>query len=692
MSTVPNARFREMCDSMPQPLFEADTKGRVTFANRHSLLRFEYSLEEIEAGLNLFQVIHPADKGRMFKAFLRVLEGEKGLSAEFIALTKSGTSFSALVYADPIVEKGLITGIRGMMMDISEQKSIEHSLRKSEARYRALVENQVELVCRWQPDTTLTYVNEAFCNYYGRLEKDLLGARFLDLVPADQQTYMLSHIQQLLLQKKTTYSELMSVDAAGAIHWHRWSDTPILDDKDQIFELQSVGMDITSLRQSQDALLESEQRYQHLARHDLLTNLPNRILLLDRLNRNLYLSRRFNKPLVVFFADLDRFKQINDSLGNDCGDRVLCEIVRRLKKLLRQSDTLARLNGDEFVLVCEEVKGHENICHLAQRLLTIFSEPITLSSHTLHLSASIGISCLDHGVQDAETLLRQADIAMCEAKQQGGNRYQFFSKEMQTRLEDSFHLEKRMRIALENRDFFLHYQPQIDLRSGKIAGVEALARWGKTADQSISPDVFIKIAEDSGLIHQLGDYVLEEACRQNLQWQRSGMPPIQVTVNISAKQFAHPDFIKKIFKTLEATGLDSKWLELEITESAIMDNILDAIDTMKQLQAAGVRFAIDDFGTGYSSLNYLRQLSLSKLKIDRSFMYGIPGNHDNEKLVASILALARSFNLQTVAEGVETEEQLQHLRQLDCDMGQGFLFSRPIAPEEIQALPENSLF
>jgi diguanylate cyclase (GGDEF)-like protein/PAS domain S-box-containing protein len=567
-----------------------------------------------------------------------------------------------------------------------EFRALLERLRVSEARYRTLVENQVELVCRWRPDTILTYVNEAFCRYHGRSEEELLGTRFLDLIPENQQPYMLSHIQQLLAEKQTAYGEFHSPAANGSIRWHRWSDTPLLDSGGQVVEMQSVGMDITSLKRSQEALLESEERYRHLACHDWLTNLPNRTLLLDRLSQALSHCRRLNQPLAVFFADLDRFKQINDSLGSGFGDQILCELVHRLRKLPRQSDILARLNSDEFVLVCEDLGDLDSLRKMAQRLLHIFKEPIYLSGHTFHVSASIGVACFQQGEDDAETLLRQADIAMYEAKQRGGNGYKFFSREMQTSLEETFLLEKRMRVALENRDFFLHYQPQIDLNSGKIAGVEALARWGKSPEDRISPEVFIKIAEDTGLIHPLGDYLLEEACAQNFRWQRDGMPPIRVSVNISAKRFARPDFVDNIFRILERTGLEPQWLELEITESTIMDNVMEAIAIMKHLQDAGVKFAIDDFGTGYSSLNYLRQLSLSKLKIDRSFMAGVPGNHDNEKLVTSILALARGFDLQTVAEGIETCHQLAYLRQLDCRLGQGFYFSPAVAPEIIPHL------
>jgi EAL domain-containing protein (putative c-di-GMP-specific phosphodiesterase class I) len=335
------------------------------------------------------------------------------------------------------------------------------------------------------------------------------------------------------------------------------------------------------------------------------------------------------------------------------------------------------------VLACEDLVCIEGF---ARRLLKNLKDPLQLAGHTFHLSGSIGITTSRDGKENIEGFLRQADIAMIEAKRQGGDRHVVFTREMQLRLEEAFRLEHRMRDALDRKEFFLRYQPQIELNTGRMTCVEALMSWGNSPENSISPEVFIKMAEKSGLILPLGDFALQEACAQNRRWQQLGLPPIQVTVNISAKQFGEPDFVDKVFQALAATGLDPRWLELEITESTIMDNISEAVGIMQRLRKAGVRFAIDDFGTGYSSLNYLRQLPLSKLKIDRSFVAGVPGNGDNEKLVTSILALARSFDLMTVAEGIETEEQLDYLRRLDCHLGQGFLFSRPVAPELIPNL------
>jgi diguanylate cyclase (GGDEF)-like protein/PAS domain S-box-containing protein len=444
--------------------------------------------------------------------------------------------------------------------------------------------------------------------------------------------------------------------------------------------------DRSQLTNTEQALCQLEGHCQKLTRHDQLTGLPNRSQFFEWLDQALERCCQGGKPLAVVLLDIDRFKQVVDSLGDDCGDQVLCEVALRLSKKMRFNDMLARINGDEFALVCSNTSRPDSLTQLVQRLSKELQSPLQVGEHVVHLTASIGIVISLPEDQDSASLLRQATIAMNEAKQQGGNRHIHFLPQMQRDREISFLFEKHMREALQRHEFYLHYQPQIDLVSGRISGVEALARWAGPNGDNPSPEIFINVAETSGLIHPLGDFILHQACAQNRHWQQSGLPPIQVTVNISAKQFAQQDFVDKVLQTLKDTGLAPEWLELEITESAIMANIEEALGTMHRLRQVGVRFAIDDFGTGHSSLNYLRHLALSKLKIDRSFLHEIPGNRDNEKLVFSILALARSFDLQTVAEGIETKEQLNYLQQLDCDLGQGYLFSRPVTPDAIPVL------
>ncbi|APG28671.1 hypothetical protein A7E78_13010 [Syntrophotalea acetylenivorans] len=491
---------------------------------------------------------------------------------------------------------------------------------------------------------------------------------------------------------KRSLQEEKSLSAEFTVEISKGQSVPVLlhlipvKKQGRIAVLRGMIENRSQLANTERALRQLEGHCKNLARHDQLTGLPNRSQLFEWLDRALGRYCQSGKPLTVVLLDIDRFKQVVDSLGDDCGDQVLCEVALRLSKKMRCNDMLARINGDEFALVYSNISRPDSLTQLVQRLSKELQNPLQVGEHVVHLTASIGIVTSRPEDQDSASLLRQATIAMNEAKQQGGNRHIHFLPQMQRDREATFLFEKHMREALQRQEFYLHYQPQIDLASGRISGVEALARWAGPNGDNPSPEIFINVAESSGLIHPLGDFILHQACAQNRRWQQSGLPPIQVTVNISAKQFAQQDFVDKVLRTLNDTGLAPEWLELEITESAIMANIEEALGTMHRLRQVGVRFAVDDFGTGHSSLNYLRHLALSKLKIDRSFLHEIPGNRDNEKLVFSILALARSFDLQTVAEGIETQEQLNYLQQLDCDLGQGYLFSRPVAPDAIPTL------
>jgi diguanylate cyclase (GGDEF)-like protein len=433
------------------------------------------------------------------------------------------------------------------------------------------------------------------------------------------------------------------------------------------------------------AVKQTEQRLQKLAHHDTLTGLPNRALLMDRLEQAISKARRFKRGLAILFLDLDRFKKINDSLGHEVGDMILCQVARRLQGVLRETDTVSRLSGDEFVIICEELKKFDDAGHLAEKLLATFRDPFQAIGHTMHLSSSIGVAQAFIGGEDGKELLRQADIAMYEAKRHGGNQFQIYCRSMKHQVDQAFFLEELLRRGLDRNEFFLEFQPQIDLRTQRLIGLESLVRWGE-AKTCVPPGMFIQRAEESGLIVPLGEWILKEACAQGVRWQQQGGPNLQIAVNISARQFAQADFADRVIHILQGSGLDPTNLELEITESAIMENVDRAIATMHRLKQLGIQFALDDFGIGYSSLKYLRNLPLSKLKIDRSFVRELPFNTGDVKLVTSILALAGSFGLKTVAEGIETEKQLSFLTRLKCQIGQGYLFSRPVSPAAIPGL------
>ena len=424
----------------------------------------------------------------------------------------------------------------------------------------------------------------------------------------------------------------------------------------------------------------------HLAHHDFLTDLPNRMLLSDRVANAIALARRHGKQCAVLFLDLDRFKHINDSLGHPIGDQLLQSVAQRLVACVRGSDTVSRQGGDEFVVLLSEIEHAEDAALSAEKILLALAAPHSIAENELHITASIGISIYPEDGQDAETLIRCADTAMYHAKDKGRNNYQFFTEDMNVRAVERQFLEGSLRRALERQEFVLHYQPKINLQTGAITGVEALIRWRHPERGLIPPAQFVPIAEDCGLIVPIGRWVLREACRQAQAWIDAGLPPMPVAVNISALEFQSKDFLDGVRAILKETRLNPRYLELELTESVLMQDAESTAPALIALKAIGVRLAIDDFGTGYSSLSYLRQFPIDTLKIDQSFVREITAGSLDDTIVSAMISMGRTLKQRVVAEGVETAEQFAFLRRQHCDEGQGYHFSRPVSAEEFVTL------
>ena len=424
----------------------------------------------------------------------------------------------------------------------------------------------------------------------------------------------------------------------------------------------------------------------HLAHHDVLTGLPNRILMYDRLAQAIALARRSGRQLAVLFMDLDRFKHINDSLGHTVGDRLLQSVCQRLLACVRQSDTVSRQGGDEFVVLLPDIDHPEDAALSAQKMIAAIALPHRIDQHDLHIGASIGISIYPEDGLDAETLIKHADIAMFHAKDNGRNTYTFFEPEMTARAMARQSIEASLRLALERQEFVLHYQPKVNLLSGTIVGIEALVRWQHPQRGLLEPAQFVPIAEDSGLILPIGRWVLREACRQARAWQDAGLPPIAVAVNTSALEFRAGDFLEYLRATLEVSRLEPRYLELELTESVLMRDAASADSVLHALADLGVKLAVDDFGTGYSSLSYLRQFPINTLKIDQSFVNQITSNPDDSTIVSAVISMGKSLKLRVVAEGVETAEQAAFLLAQHCDEGQGHFFGRPVGAEALAIL------
>ena len=467
------------------------------------------------------------------------------------------------------------------------------------------------------------------------------------------------------------------------------------------FMLRPLLKHISDLKKAKDQI-------SHMSFHDKLTNLPNRNLFEDRLKQAVIQAERNNRKIGIFFLDLDNFKRINDSFGHQTGDLLLRKIAERLISGLRTIDivkkhgadqdlpTIARMGGDEFTILLTEINTAQDTIRIAELIKNIISEPFKLYDQEVFITSSVGIAAYPDDGRDVNSLLKNAHSAMYYAKESGRNNFQFYEKSMNKSAYNRLILENELRTAIDNKEFILHYQPRIDIRSGKTISMEALIRWIQPEKGTISPLEFIPLAEESGLIVPIGEWVLRNACRQIREWQNSGLQPVRISINLSAQQFAKKNLVHIIDKTLKEFSLDPSCLELEITESVLMQNTELTISMLSDLKKMGIQLSMDDFGTGYSSFSYLKLFPLDVLKIDRSFINDIPHNADSASIVAAIIAMSHNLNLTVIAEGVETEQQLDYLREKGCDEVQGFLFSRPLPVEEMSKwlsmnMPEEEL-
>lgn len=447
----------------------------------------------------------------------------------------------------------------------------------------------------------------------------------------------------------------------------------------RLLYLSTIARDISERKQA-------EARLARLAHYDPVTGLPNRDLFRDRLVQAMHRARRSERLLALMFLDLDHFKDVNDTLGHSAGDQLLSQVAERLRSCLRAEDTVARLGGDEFTILIERLDGIEALQVVLDSMLGALAQPFLVGVTEIHVSASVGATLYPLDDADAESLLKQADAAMYQAKSSGRNNYQFYSHELQLRTATRLALANDLRHALARDELFVEYQPQVDAQSGAVIGLEALLRWRHPREGLVSPSVFVPIAEETGQIAGIGDWVLRAACRQCREWRDRGLGNIRVAVNLSARQFRLPNLLERIRAALHDTGLPPDGLEIEITEGGVVENLQSGAEVLRGLRALGVALSVDDFGTGYSSLAYLKHLPLDRLKIDRSFVHDLPDDGDSVAIVRSILAMAHHLGLAVVAEGVETRAQFKFLVQEGCDVIQGYLFARPMAAIAAEAL------
>ena len=567
------------------------------------------------------------------------------------------------------------------LRNIIQRKAIEAALFVEQERSRVILESIGEGVLSTDLDGKLIYVNAAAVRMTGWPRTEALGQQFTDvavIIDSASRDCITDHLSTAILENKEIR------ETGNVLLLHRYGaetaiDLSVCPVREHNGGLSGAVVVLHDAREAQEATL---LKVTYLAEHDSLTGLPNRLLLGARLDHAIATAALRGSQLAVLFLDLDNFKNINDCLGHAIGDMLLQSVAQKLTDCTRTRDTIARQGGDEFIIVMPLEKSTDDAGLAAEKILCHVSQPHTIDGHMLHVNASIGISAYPLDGLDAATLLKNADTAMFHAKKSGRNNYQFFNAEMNVRAVERHSMEVHLRGSLQRGELVLYYQPKIDLRTGEAAGVEALLRWAHPQRGMLLPDEFIPLAEDCGMIGPIGAWVLREACQQAMRWTDGDYRDASIAVNVSATEFRTPGFLERVCQVLDETGFDAGRLELELTESVLMNNAESSRITLRALKDLGVKLVVDDFGTGYSSLSYLKQFPLDGLKIDQSFVRDVVPNSDNGIIIKAVICMSHSLRLKVVAEGIETQEQYEFLCGLDCDAGQGFYFSPALPADE----------
>lgn len=672
---------QELIEVIPAPIFYRRASGEYMGFNR-AWERF-FGMQRADwIGKTTRELVGEGQAGRLLSRDQEVLE-TGSTSIDEVAIRDADGKLCHVVW-----HVGRFTdaehqpaGIIGVMTDITEFRHVSEALESSERRFKALTESAMDIVTVLDEQGVIRYQSPSVKHLLGYEPAEMLGKNQFDLVHRDDAPAMRRDFRALI--------ESGQMQLAAEFR--------VCNSKGEWRTLESIGKNclsdpivngiIVNTRDITDRKAYQE-RIQHQAYHDALTGLPNRLLMQDRIAQAIAHAGRDGTRCVVMFIDIDNFKNINDSMGHDVGDELLCQIAERLSGAVRAQDTIARQGGDEFIVLLDQMEGHQGATRVAQKILDGLRAAFNVAGAAHHVSGSIGIALYPEDGQDSATLLRNADTAMFHGKALGKNTYQFFTPQMNIAVKRRAAMETSLRAAVSRGDFALAYQPQIDLNTGEIVAVEALVRWISEEGGTMMPGEFIPLAEETGLISDIGYWVLRAACKQAVEWQRQGHPPRRMAINLSARQLAEKGFLDHLQSTLEETGLAPQWLELEVTETQVMRQGEASVGLLDRIAQLGVHLAVDDFGTGYSSLSYLKRLPISKLKIDQSFVRDITVDPNDTAIVVAIINMAKSLDLEITAEGIETAGQLTLLRAKGCSVGQGFYFSVPASSEDLAPLLE----
>ncbi len=661
-------RFRSIVESSREAIF-VHYSGMLAYANPACLQLMGASLDQM-MGMDVLNIPAPEYRGLVSERIKKVREGDYKLPvAEMEFVRFDGTRVDVEVSSSGTVYNGHFSTLV-VARDITARKQAESALRKSENKLRSLFAAITDVILVLDKGGRYIEIAATNSDLLYRPSDQLLGMTLHDVFPADQADYFLRHVKSTLASNEPVEIRY-TLDINGKEIWFAAKLSKLNEDS-----IVLVARDITESKRA-------EEKIRYLGQHDILTGLPNRALFEDRLAQTIALAETHQAIFALLFLDVDHFKKINDSFGHQHGDLFLKEVARRLTQSVKSIDTVSRQGGDEFIILLHELIHPEEAAHVAHKICDALAAPFHLAQASMQASVSIGIAVYPRDGATQEKLLKNSDIAMYHAKESGRNQFQYFSEELNRVTHERLEIETALRQAIVRGELEVHYQPQLNFASGKIESCEALLRWNHPEWGAVSPARFIPVAEESGQIPEVGAWVMSEVAGRFRDLKQAGFESLRISVNVSATQIQHPQFCELVEAIVEKNGIQPNHLELEVTESILMQDTQKSVTTMRRLSDLGVKFSIDDFGTGYSSLSYLRQLKIDYLKIDQSFVRDIMDDADDAAIVQTIIGLAHNLRLKVIAEGVETSEQRDYLRSHGCDIMQGFLLARPMPFAEL---------